>query len=174
MQLTHNTAIMTAFEFESRLHRAKAKLYPAAMQLTRDIEETKDLLQITLMKAWLNKHSFHEGTNFDAWLYIIMKNSFISNYQKNKRKQTYTDPSFNQYQINSIQAVDNCQPDCEVNIRDINDSIEDLPSRFKGPFRLYIEGYKYHEICGRLSLPLGTVKNRIFLARQHLKMKLMA
>jgi RNA polymerase sigma-70 factor (ECF subfamily) len=168
----NNTSIMTAFEFETSLTKAESKLYPAAMQLTQDPEETKDLLQLTFMKAWINKHSFNTGTNFNAWLFIIMKNSFISSYHKNKRRKTYTDESVNQYLINSIQTVDTRQADSEINVRDITDIIEDLPTRYKSPFQLYVDGYKYHEICDRLSLPLGTVKNRIFLARQKLKTKL--
>lgn len=168
-----NTEIMTAFEFETSLTEAASKLYPAAMKLTRDPEETKDLLQLTFMKAWLNKHHFNTGTNFNAWLFIIMKNSFISNYKKNKTRQTYTDQSVNQYLINSIQPTDTRQADSELNVRDIADTIEDLPPRYKSAFQLYVQGYKYHEICDRLSLPIGTVKNRIFLARQQLKSRLM-
>lgn len=164
---------MTTFEFESSINNAKTVLQPLALQLTRDVEDAKDLLQVTFMKAWANKHRFNPGTNIRAWLYTIMKNTFLSDYHRKKRRQTYVDLTDNQYFINSSSMDRNgTEADAGVNLDDINDAINNLPEVYRAPFQSFIEGYKYEEISDNLGLPLGTVKNRIFLARKELKEKL--
>ena len=164
---------MTTFEFESSINNAKSVLQPLALQLTRDVEESKDLLQVTFMKAWANKHRFNPGTNIRAWLYTIMKNTFLSDYHRKKRRQTYVDLTDNQYFINSSSMERNgTEADAGVNLEDINAAIDNLPEAYRAPFKSFIEGYKYEEISDNLGLPLGTVKNRIFLARKELKQKL--
>ena len=164
---------MTTFEFESSINNAKSVLQPLALQLTRDVEESKDLLQVTFMKAWANKHRFNPGTNIRAWLYTIMKNTFLSDYHRKKRRQTYVDLTDNQYFINSSSTERNgTEADAGVNLEDIHDAIDNLPEAYRAPFKSFIEGYKYEEISDTLGLPLGTVKNRIFLARKELKQKL--
>jgi RNA polymerase sigma-70 factor (ECF subfamily) len=164
---------MTTFEFESSINNAKVVLQPLALQLTRDVEDAKDLLQVTFMKAWANKHRFNPGTNIRAWLYTIMKNTFLSDYHRKKRRQTYVDLTDNQYFINSSSMERNgTEADAGINLDDINHAIDDLPEAYKTPFKAFVEGYKYEEISDNLGLPLGTVKNRIFLARKELKEKL--
>ena len=163
---------MTAVEFEASLSNATITLRPIAMKLTRDSEETKDLLQRTLMKAWINRHRFNPGTNLKAWLYTIMKNTFLSDYQKSKRRQTYVDVTDNQYYINSTQSSSALGADSDLNLDEIHQTISSLPDHLRLPFNLFLKGYKYEEISEQLSIPLGTVKNRIFLSRQELKHKL--
>ncbi len=164
---------MTTFEFESSLNSATTTLQPMAMQLTRDVEDAKDLLQVTFMKAWANKHRFNPGTNLKAWLYTIMKNTFLSEYHRKRRQQTYVDVTDNQYFLNSASTERNGrEPDANINLEEINEAIDQLPEAYRIPFRSFIEGFKYEEISEALGLPLGTVKNRIFLARKELKEKL--
>ena len=56
--------------------------------------------------------------------------------------------------------------------KDINEAIDDLDDVYKTPFMMYFRGFKYHEIADRLRIPIGTVKNRIHIARKQLKDKL--
>ena len=164
---------MTTIEFAYSINNATTALRPIAMQLTRDSEDSKDLLQVTLMKAWANRHRFNPGTNLKAWLYTIMKNTFLSDYQKKQRQQTYIDVTDNQYFINSSKGVaDAYQADSDLSLSEIHSSIDALPDSYRDPFKLFLEGYKYEEISEQLSIPLGTVKSRIFLARQELKQAL--
>jgi len=164
---------MTAYEFESSISNARATLHPVAMQLTRDVEDAKDLIQVTLMKAWANKERFNPGTNLKAWLYTIMKNTFVSDYHKKKRRKTYVDYTENNYYIDSNAMERNGrEADATVNLDEIYTAIEELPEAYKTPFKSFLEGFKYEEISDSLDLPLGTVKNRIFLARKELKEKL--
>ena len=164
---------MTTFEFESSINNARTTLHPIALQLTKDVEDAKDLLQVTFMKAWANKDRFNPGTNIKAWLYTIMKNTFVSEYNKKKRQKTYLDKTDNQYYLtSSSNARTSEEADSEINLNEIYMAIEELPEAYRTPFKSFIEGYKYEEISANLDLPLGTVKNRIFLARKELKEKL--
>ena len=164
---------MTTFEFESSINSASSVLQPLAFQLTRDGEEAKDLLQVTFMKAWANRHRFNPGTNIRAWLYTIMKNTFLSEYHRKKRQQTYVDLTDNQFYLNSSSMEPNGrEADAGLNVDDIQAAIDQLPEAYRAPFKAFIEGFKYEEISDSLGIPLGTVKNRIFLARKELKEKL--
>ncbi|MGI9545510.1 MAG: RNA polymerase sigma factor [Cyclobacteriaceae bacterium] len=164
---------MKAIEFGYSLNDITNILRPLAMQLTRDHEETNDLLQETLFKAYRNRHRFHQGTNLKAWVYTIMKNTFLSDYQKKVRRKTYVDPTDNQFFINSSSQPASIEAtDARLNLKDIKTAIEGLSTQYKTPFVMHYRGYKYNEIADELSLPLGTVKNRIFIARQELKDRL--
>jgi len=164
---------MTSIDFGYTLNDITKVLRPMAMQLTRDHEETNDLLQETLFKAYRSRHRYHKGTNLKAWVYTIMKNTFLSDYQKKVRRKTYVDTTENQYFLNSMtQRTGFETADTKVNLKDINKAIENLSPQYSRPFLMHYRGFKYNEIANELSLPLGTVKNRIFIARQELKDRL--
>ncbi|MDH3710985.1 MAG: RNA polymerase sigma factor [Cyclobacteriaceae bacterium] len=164
---------MEALEFGSTLNNLTISLRPIALQLTRDYEDTNDLLQETLLKAFRNRHRFNEGTNLKAWVYTIMKNTFLSNYQKKIRRKTYVDTTDNQYFINTVAAgFSRESADTSVNMEEIQSAINNLSPQYRIPFEMHFTGYKYEEIAQQLEIPLGTVKNRIFIARQELKEKL--
>ncbi len=164
---------MEALEFGSTLNNLTISLRPIALQLTRDNEDTNDLLQETLLKAFRNRHRFNEGTNLKAWVYTIMKNTFLSNYQKKVRRKTYVDSTDNQYFINTAAAgFSRESADTSLNIDEIHSAINNLSPQYRIPFEMHFTGYKYEEIAQQLEIPLGTVKNRIFIARQELKEKL--
>ncbi|MEL6251382.1 MAG: sigma factor, partial [Bacteroidota bacterium] len=73
---------MTAIEFNTAVVNLHPSLKPIAFKLTRDLEEANDLIQDTLVKALSNRDKFRDGTNLKAWLYTIMKNTFITNYHR--------------------------------------------------------------------------------------------
>lgn len=147
-------------------------LKPFALRLTKDADDADDLLQETLLKALNNQEKFAEGTNLKAWLYTIMKNTFITNYQKLLRKNTFVDRSDNKHYINSTKhTVENGAYNNFV-MEDINHAINHLDESYRTPFMMYYRGFKYHEISERLKIPIGTVKNRIHIARKDLKGRL--
>ena len=160
---------MTAVEFDYSLNLASTSLRPFALRLTKDLDDAKDLLQDTMMKAFLNKDKFSEGTNLKAWLYTIMKNTFITNYQKMVKKRTFIDTTENLHYINSSQAITINSAINSFAKEEIDKSIEKLDDLFKIPFNMYFRGFKYHEIAEHLDIPIGTVKNRIHIARKELK-----
>lgn len=160
---------MTSIEFSYSLNQLSGVLKPFAMKLTRDLDDANDLLQDTMVKAFTNQDKFAEGTNLKAWLYTIMKNTFITNYQKMVRRATFVDTTDNLHYINSSASLIENSAYGDFAIDDIYRAIDKLNDIFSAPFLLYYRGFKYHEIADRLSIPIGTVKNRIHIARKHLK-----
>ncbi|OEK07488.1 RNA polymerase sigma factor [Roseivirga misakiensis] len=163
---------MTTVDFNYSLSNMTKTLKPFAIKLTKDHDDANDLLQETLMKAYNNREKFAEGTNLKAWLYTIMKNTFITNYQRMVRRGTFIDTTDNLHFINSTSTQIENRAAGNFALRDINTSIEKLDDVYKIPFMMYFRGFKYHEIADRLEIPIGTVKNRIHIARKQLKEKL--
>jgi RNA polymerase sigma factor (sigma-70 family) len=160
---------MTTLEFSYSITSFYPKLKSFALKLTRDMEDAEDLIQETLLKAFSNRNKFEDGTNLKAWTYTIMKNTFITNYQRIARRKTFIDSSENLYHINSASSkVENDAVNKFTNA-DIQHAMSKLEEVYKIPFDMFFSGYKYHEIADHLSIPIGTVKNRIHIARKELK-----
>ncbi len=160
---------MTALEFSYQVDRLTGSLKPFAMKLTKDNEEANDLLQETLLKAFTNRDKFAEGTNLKAWMYTIMKNTFITNYQRMVRRNTFIDTTENLHYINSSDNITQNDASASFTLNDINSAIDKLQDAYKVPFLMHFRGFKYHEIADKLEIPIGTVKNRIHIARKELK-----
>ena len=160
---------MTAVDFGSYIAQSTKSLRPFAVRLTRDVEDANDLLQETLLKAYIHREKFTDGTNLKAWLYTIMKNTFITNYQRLARKKTFVDTTENLHFLNAPGFVTYNMAESSFALNDIHKAIGDLEENHRKPFVMYFTGYKYHEIADQLRLPIGTVKNRIHLARKELK-----
>lgn len=163
---------MTAVEFTSSVNEISGSLKPFALKLTRDSEEANDLIQETFLKAFTNRDKFAEGTNLKAWMYTIMKNTFITNYQRMVRRNTFIDTTDNLHYINSTDALIENGAYSNFSLKDINKALEKLQDTYKDPFIMHFRGFKYQEIAERLNIPIGTVKNRIHIARKELKDKL--
>ena len=147
-------------------------LRPFAFNLTKDAEDAKDLIQETIFKALANRDKYNWGTNVKAWMFTIMRNIFINDYRKKSKYQIVSDTSDNDFLLNYKPSVSTESGESRVQIKEIQAAIEDLPEIFSIPFRLYFEGYKYHEISEILKEPLGTIKSRIHFARKLLKNKI--
>ena len=98
-----------------------------------------------------------------------MRNIFINNYHKIVRTQTIVDQGVDLYNLDVTNESGFDSPDSSFQIQEISKAIEQLNEDLKVPFSMYISGYKYNEIAEKLNLPLGTVKSRIFFARQELQ-----
>ena len=160
---------MTALEFTYSINNLSRSLKPFALRLTKDAEDANDLLQETLMKAFTNRDKFAEGTNLKAWLYTIMKNTFITNYQRLVRKKTFVDTTINLHYINSQDSITDNLAYSTFTMEDIGNAMKKLDEAYKTPFIMHFRGFKYHEIAEKLNIPIGTVKNRIHIARKELK-----
>ncbi|MEM6765353.1 MAG: RNA polymerase sigma factor [Bacteroidota bacterium] len=163
---------MTTIEFNTAVVKLHKSLKPIALKLTRDMEEANDLMQETLLKAMANREKFTEGTNLKAWLYTIMKNTFITNYHRLVKRKTFIDTTDNLHFINSSSHVTENKAGSKLAMDEISKAIKDLSYEYKTPFMMHYKGYKYHEIADILNIPIGTVKNRIHIARKELKSKL--
>lgn len=165
---------MTALEFHAAVVGLYKSLKPIAIKLTRDSEEANDLLQETLLKAIANQDKFAEGTNLKAWLYTIMKNTFITNYHRLVKRKTFIDTTDNLHFINSTRHVTENEAGGKIAMDEIQAAVQSLTYEYKTPFLMHFRGYKYHEIAEILDIPIGTVKNRIHIARKELKSRLVS
>lgn len=163
---------MTAIEFNNMIERESKPLRQYAYQLTRNTEDTNDLLQETMLKALLYQSKFERGTNLKGWLYTIMKNTFINNYRKNTRRNTFIDQTDNDYYLESVSPRVGNQGEQAFIRKDVENAVSALPLNLQKPFTMNLKGFKYHEISEILHIPIGTVKTRIFVARRILRQKL--
>ena len=163
---------MEAQQFGIIIDKACKQLKPFAMRLTNNHDDSNDLLQETMMKAYTYRDKFTEGTNLKAWLYTIMRNIFITNYHKAARQKTIVDQTDNLHYINSSDSVTKNLALSSIVMEEVNTEINALEDTFKKPFLMYFKGFKYNEIADILNIPIGTVKNRIHVARKELKTRL--
>ena len=163
---------MNTQEFNKNIVKVSESLKPFALKLTKDMDDAKDLIQETLMKAFTNRDKFSEGTNMKAWMYTIMKNTFITNYQKMVRKNTFIDTTDNLHYINSSDYVTKNLAMSSFKREDIDKALDKLNEAYRVPFVMYYRGFKYHEVADQLNIPIGTVKNRIHIARKELQKNL--
>lgn len=160
---------MSTYEFDNNFNKMSSVLHSFAYNLTKNSEEAKDLFQETAYRAMTNREKFRPGTNFKAWLFTIMKNIFINNYRKKVKANTIIDSTDNMYYINSGKNVIANSGEANILMKELQGMIAKLDDGIKIPFIMHYEGFKYQEIADELSLPLGTVKSRIFFARKALK-----
>ena len=163
---------MSHIEFDFRLHQTSQLLNAFAYNLTKNMEDAKDLLQETSYRALINKDKFSPGTNFKAWVFTIMKNIFINNYRKKVKANTIFDSTDNQFFINSGSVTVRNSAESDIMMQELSQMVVNLDESIKKPFVMHYEGFKNQEIADELALPLGTVKSRIFFARKELKDKI--
>lgn len=153
-----------------------ANLRPVLQRLsrrfTRNLEESSDLVQDTILKALLYSDRFREDTNLQGWLFTIMRNTFINQYRRRQRSQTLSDPARELYLLNMEDHHTFSSPERSYLWKDLWENIEALREELRLPFKLHTSGYKYHEIAETLNIPIGTVKNRIFHARKEIQSRL--
>lgn len=157
---------MTAIEFNTRIMNEKSSLKSFALSLTHNTDDALDLLQDTYVKAITYREKFEDSTNLKAWLFTIMKNTFINAYRRNvKTKQLIS--KGDDIQLNrAFKQNSYDHSESRMNAKEIIKKIENLDEDYKVPFTRYYNGYKYEEIAQEMQLPLGTVKSRIFIARK--------
>jgi RNA polymerase sigma factor (sigma-70 family) len=156
-------------------------MYNFAFRLTTDEDEAKDLVQDTYLKAFRFINSFQRGTNAKAWLFRILKNSFINDYRKKSKEPAKVD-----YQeVETFYNSEDSEPERSITtdlrvetVRDmIGDEVANALNSLDIDFRTVIilcdvEGFTYEEMAKILDIPIGTVRSRLHRARNLLKDKL--
>ena len=162
-------------EFMPHIH----SMYNFGYRLTLDRDDAKDLVQDTYFKAYRFIESFQRGTNAKAWLFRILKNSFINDYRKKVKEPNKVDYQEVESYYNSEDVDRQITPDLRVDaLKDmIGDEISIALNSLDVDFRTVIilcdlEGFKYEEMAKILDIPIGTVRSRLHRARQLLKEKL--
>ena len=156
-------------EFENKLMSLQGNLLNFAYMLTSNRDNAYDLLQDTTLKALDNESKYVDNTNFKGWVFTIMRNIFINNYRRNVRSATIVDQTEDLYHLNLSQDSGLETPEGAFGAGEISEAINDFADEYRIPFSMFVAGYKYNEIAEKMNLPLGTIKSRIFFARQQLQ-----
>lgn len=154
-------------------------MYNFAYRLTLDGDDAKDLVQDTYLKAYRFISSFQRGTNAKAWLYRILKNSFINDFRKKSKEPSKVDYQEVENFYNSDNVDERKTVDLRIDtVRDmIGDEVSIALNSLAVDFRTVIilcdlEGFTYEEMAKILDIPIGTVRSRLHRARNLLKEKL--
>ncbi len=158
---------MSTYDFQQQLVGLRHQLYYFALSLTHDRETADDLLQESMLRALTYSDKFRDNTNFKAWVYTIMKNTFINAHRRNKRTDRVMDHVERVRERSSLVETP-ATAESSVRMSEIQGALGKLDNIFRTPFQLHHEGYKYHEIADQLAIPVGTVKSRIHQARHRL------
>lgn len=165
---------MTYKEFKTELLNNQESLQAFSIHLSGNPYDAGDLIQETYFKALKNKKQFLENDrkNLRAWLFTIMKNTFINNYRRNKRRQEHNSRTEEKRKEEYFRMNQSENPESLYKVNEIDSLVDGLSETYRRPFILYLNGYKYKEIAEILNLNLGTVKSRIFLSRKKLRNRL--
>jgi RNA polymerase sigma-70 factor (ECF subfamily) len=155
-------------------------MYNFGFRLTMDEDEANDLVQDTYLKAFRFINSFETGTNAKAWLFRILKNSFINDYRKKTKEPNKVDyQEIEQYYDSEESAGTEQTTDLrsetvqELLGDEIAGALNQLPVDFRTVIILCdVEGFTYEEMAKILDIPIGTVRSRLHRARMLLKDKL--
>jgi len=155
-------------------------LYNYALRMTNNTSDADDLLQDTYLKAYRFWDKYETGTNIRAWLFRIMKNSYINLYRKEVKQPNTVDYDevknfYNSIRDESIDSND-LQESLYGNLLDddVAKAIAELPEDFRTVVILCdIEGLPYEEIAQFVECPVGTVRSRLHRGRKLLRSKLL-
>jgi RNA polymerase sigma-70 factor (ECF subfamily) len=148
------------------------QLYNFAHWLAQNREEAEDLVQETYTKALRGFGSFQPGTNFRAWMYRILRNTFLTS--RTGLKATMTVPLEDEEDGANLPAADTKTPEAILIDRSnqelLRSALEELPTRFREILLLCeVEEMSYQEIAEALVIPIGTVMSRLSRARAALR-----
>jgi RNA polymerase sigma-70 factor, ECF subfamily len=166
-------------EFEAEAFPHKDILYNFALRTTGNADDAKDLLQETFMKAFRFWDKYEKGTNIRAWLFRIMKNSYINRYRKVTREPGMVDYDDVENFYDSVRDNSTDSNDLQKRLYsnmlsdEVTSALQSLPEDFRTVLILCdIEQLTYEEISDFLNCPIGTVRSRLHRGRKMLEEKL--
>ena len=173
--LSENELKQRYADFEKEAVPHMDALYNFALRMTGDADDADDLVQETFLKAFRFFDKFEKGTNCKAWLFRILKNSYINDYRKVAKEPNKVDYDDIQNFYENIKSDEinssHYEMDAFNNLLDdeISGAITSLPEDFRTVIILSdIEGFTYEEIADFVDIPVGTVRSRLHRARKML------
>lgn len=172
----------TRREFESLVQPHLDGLYAAGLRLTRNEGDAEDLVQDTVLRAYRFFDKFERGTNFKAWLFKILTNTFINQYRRSTKERELVDgperEAVTARLISRRSADQNADPERHFIDRMFSDdvvrAIDELPIDFRMVVILAdLQDFSYQEIAAIIGCPVGTVMSRLFRGRRQLEKKLL-
>ena len=157
-------------------------LYNMAYRLTRNAEDAQDLVQETFFKAYKHYDKSQAGTNLKAWLFRIMKNSFINSYRKKQNQPPQS--AFSDIEDSFENLVDQDagrqikDPEQEILASVLDQDVQQALDALNDDYRMVIslvdlEGFSYKEAADILEVPVGTVMSRLYRGRRMLEQVLL-
>ena len=150
-----------------------------AFHLSYDEDDANDLVQETYLKAFRFIDKYDQGTNAKAWLFKILKNAYINEYRKKSKRPTKVDfediVSYHDSEESVLPGYLDLRAELFDNMMgdEVTIAINSLPIDFRTVLLLCdVEGFTYEEISKIIDVPIGTVRSRLFRARNMLKDKL--
>ena len=145
--------------FVALIDEKSRALYRVARAILRSEEDCSDALQESVMKAWASRHKLREEHYFGTWMTRIV----INECRMIQRKQS-------KYHLEADVVRESGDPTPNP---DLHHAVDNLPEKLRLPLVLhYIEGYSLKEISAMLRLPVTTIRNRLYAARQKLRLEL--
>lgn len=167
-------------DFEDEIIPHLDAMYNFALRLTSNPNSAEDLVQDSIVKAFRFFSSYEKGTNAKAWLFRILKNSYINNYRKRSKQPNQVDYDEVASFYETIRADRTDTSDLEDRMfrelidDDISKALDELPEDFKTVVLLCdIEDFTYEEIANMLDVPIGTIRSRLHRGRNLLKKQLL-
>jgi len=160
--------------FQELLMPELGALFRTALRMTRNREDAEDLVQETTTKAFSAFDRFEKGTNFRAWIFKILTNTFINNYYRVRDRDKL--PSLDEMEEESLfqPVFEGISPEQALlntlTKEDIQKAIDVIPVDFKSVVILnLVEGFSYKETAEILEIPIGTVMSRLHRGRKILQ-----
>ena len=151
-------------------------LFNYALKISGNSNDAQDLVQETYYKAYRHFDKFQSGTNSKAWMFMILKNSFINDYRKSKREPTKLDYEQIQNFYENVKSDRSQSNNLDKEFYDslfddeMTEAIDQLPTKMREVFLLCdLEGYSYEETAELVGCPIGTVRSRLHRARHMLQ-----
>jgi RNA polymerase sigma-70 factor (ECF subfamily) len=175
-----NDTATTAWDFDNGQLPYRDQLFKTALRLTRSVEESEDLLQETYLKAFRHYHQFTEGTNLKAWLFRIMKNSFINTYRRNKNRPQMMDFDELRDSGDGFDEVTPSTQDPEFDLlsqeldHEVREALMQLPHHYRmAVLMVDLQGLSYQEVADALAVPIGTIMSRLYRGRKKIERALL-
>jgi RNA polymerase sigma-70 factor (ECF subfamily) len=166
-------------EFEQTALPLLDNMYGVALRMTRNPTEAEDLVQDAMVRAYRFWSSFTPGTSIKAWLFTILRNTFINRYHKKNRRRSFTNDL--QAQLDTLGqgaalAAPNSEPpgpeeaaSARLTRARILEALESVPEDYRVAVTLAdLQGLSYKEIAEIMECPIGTVMSRIYRGRRQL------
>lgn len=166
------------WDFETAAIPFLDSLYNMAYRLTRNADDAQDLVQETYLKAYKYYDKFEKGTNLKAWLFRIMKNTFINNYRKKQsqpQQSAFDDIEESFESLVSEEAGHPIKDPEQVALENVLDEdVQNALDSLRDDYRMVIllvdiEGFSYKEAAEILDVPVGTVMSRLYRGRKLLE-----
>jgi RNA polymerase sigma-70 factor (ECF subfamily) len=166
--------------FEQEALPQMSALRSFALQLCRDEQQSHDLVQETMLKAYKYLHMYREGTNCRAWLFQICKNSFINEARRKRLQPMAMDfqndesgdwsggDEFTRRELHAVLGGGQPAESSDESMGDeVYSAMTKLPSDYQTVLVLCdIEGHTYEEIAEFMHTPVGTIRSRIHRGRK--------